>query len=69
MVCSICLSDIEDNEKTRLSTCKHEFHSACIERWKRIAETCPLCREVCNTSILYNIRYVNRNIINNEDVN
>jgi hypothetical protein len=33
---------------TRKLPCGHEFHSKCIERWKRSCHgdpTCPMCRE------------------------
>lgn len=43
--CSICLSDIEDNEKHTLA-CGHAFHADCIKLWitKQTSVRCPLCR-------------------------
>ena len=41
--CSICLQD-NNKEKTILD-CEHHFHVACIEKWKRRSDTCPICRK------------------------
>lgn len=45
MDCVICLKNIEDEDKYKLS-CNHDyFHKECIEKWLAIKSTCPLCRE------------------------
>ncbi|KAJ4982185.1 hypothetical protein NE237_033022 [Protea cynaroides] len=45
MECIICLSSIEDGEKTRiLPNCKHMFHVECIDMWLSSHSTCPICR-------------------------
>jgi hypothetical protein len=41
--CSICLDDDQDAPWTT-TTCKHKFHTACIEEWEEKHSTCPLCR-------------------------
>ena len=41
--CSICLESIEDL-CGELTLCKHKFHPKCINKWKKIKTTCPLCR-------------------------
>lgn len=45
--CSICLSDIDKNNRI-ITSYKHEFHSACLGKWKQLSvdehSTCPYCR-------------------------
>ncbi len=41
--CPICL---EDGMVVELQSCKHTFHSACIQAWFMRRKTCPMCR--CN---------------------
>ncbi len=44
-ICQICKEPANpagDNE-TWLA-CAHLFHSACIERWRLVSNTCPECR-------------------------
>ena len=42
--CSICLEELKNKEVEDLE-CKHEFHKQCIQRWKEMKKSCPLCRE------------------------
>lgn len=41
MRCSICF-ELNPNEDLR---CGHTFHLTCINRWKEINDSCPMCRE------------------------
>lgn len=41
--CSICLEDIGDRESYNL-VCGHIFHHDCLNKWKLIKDTCPLCK-------------------------
>ena len=45
--CSVCFSAL-NNRSTRTLTCNHEFHTKCLDRWKRTCSpgdpTCPMCR-------------------------
>ena len=41
--CPICFENISSKSKITTS-CKHVFHSACLERWTRENTTCPMCR-------------------------
>ncbi|KAF7273938.1 hypothetical protein GWI33_013372 [Rhynchophorus ferrugineus] len=43
--CVICLNDIEESQM--IIPCSHPFHSSCINKWIKINESCPLCREPC----------------------
>lgn len=47
--CSICIDeiDIKDNENTKIIDCsnKHIFHTVCINKWLKVNNICPLCRE------------------------
>jgi len=43
-VCAICMSDIETNEKSVVTSCNHIFHTACLKSWMKFDATCPQCR-------------------------
>lgn len=43
--CCICLGVFEDGEKVKiLPSCRHCYHSECVDRWLRSQSSCPLCR-------------------------
>ena len=44
--CCICLERMKTKNRTTLKvlTCKHVFHTKCIEEWNKINNTCPICR-------------------------
>ena len=42
--CSICLQKIKINDIVRITSCKHQFHSNCIDRWLEEKPFCPLCK-------------------------
>ena len=42
--CIICFENLEENYT--ITTCKHEFHTHCIEQWLEFKTTCPICRTV-----------------------
>ncbi|KAL4653786.1 hypothetical protein ACB092_01G331100 [Castanea dentata] len=44
--CSVCLEEFDTGSEVREMTCKHRFHSVCIERWLQVRGSCPLCRFV-----------------------
>ena len=46
--CACCLETLEETGETQVSlfACGHAFHTLCIEKWKEVASTCPLCRAV-----------------------
>ena len=45
--CSVCFSTLH-TRNTRVLPCTHEFHTKCVDRWKRTCApgdpTCPMCR-------------------------
>mmetsp|Transcript_2500 Transcript_2500/g.6020 ORF Transcript_2500/g.6020 Transcript_2500/m.6020 type:complete len:200 (+) Transcript_2500:299-898(+) len=44
--CSICLQGFEIGEEiSRVSHCKHAFHSDCLRLWAQKSTTCPYCRQ------------------------
>ena len=44
-VCSICLSEFDNNERIMLlPECKHVFHIDCIKEWFKRNHICPFCR-------------------------
>lgn len=43
--CSVCMCEVEDEERVRLLSCKHVFHVTCIDPWVlQKNSVCPLCR-------------------------
>ena len=34
--CHICMSEFVNNEKLRILTCFHEFHTKCIDKWIKV---------------------------------
>lgn len=44
MLCSICHNDL-CNWTTK---CNHKFHKLCLNQWRVINPTCPMCRESLN---------------------
>ncbi|KAJ4717818.1 RING-H2 finger protein [Melia azedarach] len=43
--CVVCLSGFEDGESVSLlRSCKHSYHSSCIETWLYSHSDCPVCR-------------------------
>ncbi|KAG7030792.1 E3 ubiquitin ligase BIG BROTHER-related, partial [Cucurbita argyrosperma subsp. argyrosperma] len=48
--CVICRLDFEDDETLTVLSCKHSYHSECINNWLKINKVCPVCSaEVCST--------------------
>ena len=49
--CSICLSEFENGTRIRMLSCKHIFHTGCIESWiKAKINSDPKC-PTCNTEL------------------
>jgi len=49
-VCSICIENIKINDwYKQLPQCEHYFHADCIDRWLRVRDSCPLCRQTIET--------------------
>lgn len=44
--CPICLNELGYEKDIKSLPCEHIFHSKCINRWFRIKNNCPMCREV-----------------------
>ncbi|XP_041010097.1 E3 ubiquitin ligase BIG BROTHER-related [Juglans microcarpa x Juglans regia] len=41
--CVICRLDYEDGETLTVLSCKHSYHSECINNWLKINKVCPVC--------------------------
>ena len=49
--CAVCLCEFSDLDKLRLlPTCRHAFHTECIDVWLLSNSTCPLCRGTLSAS-------------------
>lgn len=48
--CVICRLDFEEDETLTLLSCKHSYHSECINNWLRINKVCPVCSTEVSTS-------------------
>ena len=49
--CSICMDVFEDKDKLFKCKCNNMFHYACINKWIKSKEDCPICRTKINTRI------------------
>ncbi len=45
--CSICLENFSSGETVTRLSChiSHMFHTPCIDTWRSVARTCPLCKK------------------------
>lgn len=43
-ICAICLEHTY-NYSYKAICCKNKFHFECLDKWFKIKNTCPLCRE------------------------
>ena len=43
--CLICKEEYQCKDKIIFLMCFHEFHEDCLEKWYRIHNFCPLCKE------------------------
>ncbi|XP_010906327.1 E3 ubiquitin ligase BIG BROTHER-related [Elaeis guineensis] len=48
--CVICRLEYEDGESLVVLSCKHTYHSECINKWLQINKVCPLCSTEVSTS-------------------
>nr|XP_051199669.1 E3 ubiquitin-protein ligase ATL15-like [Lolium perenne] len=45
LVCAICLDVFQHGDMCgEVPACRHFFHTACVDLWKKSSVTCPLCR-------------------------
>ncbi|KAK4423261.1 E3 ubiquitin ligase BIG BROTHER-related [Sesamum alatum] len=48
--CVICRLDYEDGDTLTVLSCKHSYHSECINNWLQINKVCPVCSAEVSTS-------------------
>ncbi|PQP94434.1 E3 ubiquitin ligase BIG BROTHER-related [Prunus yedoensis var. nudiflora] len=48
--CVICRLDYEAGENLTILSCKHSYHSECINNWLTINKVCPVCSAEVSTS-------------------
>jgi hypothetical protein len=46
--CTICQSQLQENDIVRKLKCSHHFHVNCIDKWFETHSTCPTCRQQIN---------------------
>lgn len=44
-LCAICLEKTDDDCYIAVCCKKNKFHFECLDKWFKIKNTCPLCRE------------------------
>jgi len=55
-ICTICIENLETNERVIKLKCEHMFHPKCINQWINIHERCPNCNlDVYNNDIESNL--------------
>lgn len=48
--CAVCLCEFQSDDRLRLlPSCRHAFHTECIDTWLVSHSTCPLCRRGLQT--------------------
>ncbi len=63
-ICSICLENIQKNDKSQYTECGHRFHTHCLYDWLMLNNTCPICRHEITDKykkwflFMYNLRIV-----------
>jgi hypothetical protein len=49
--CSVCLEEMKKGEEVcELKRCGHVFHNECVNEWFKTKNSCPVCRDVLETS-------------------
>lgn len=42
--CCVCSESYSEDTPMKRTPCNHYFHTECLEKWLKVARTCPLCR-------------------------
>ncbi|XP_042442479.1 E3 ubiquitin ligase BIG BROTHER-related-like [Zingiber officinale] len=48
--CVICRLEYEDGDSLVVLSCKHKYHSECINKWLQLNKACPICNTEVSTS-------------------
>lgn len=48
--CVICRLEYEDGDQLTVLSCKHSYHSECLNNWLQINKVCPMCSTEVSTS-------------------
>ncbi|CAI9096998.1 OLC1v1033283C1 [Oldenlandia corymbosa var. corymbosa] len=48
--CVICRLDYDEGDALTVLSCKHNYHSECLNNWLRINKICPVCSAEVSTS-------------------
>jgi len=60
VLCSICLSPVEEGARIGALPCNHIFHIDCLKSWIKRRNVCPLCQEPNIAAIRTERRVLNR---------
>ncbi len=61
-VCSICLESFNSDDAIyACHKCKgHGFHKDCIERWLKVKNYCPVCKQICHN---LSVKVIGKNLL------
>lgn len=49
IVCTVCQTNLSENEHIYKLDCNHVFHEKCLQDWAKYKADCPLCRHPIST--------------------
>ncbi|XP_017065884.1 RING-H2 finger protein ATL7 [Drosophila eugracilis] len=44
VICTICSERYRAVDHIQAGSCGHAFHEECLDRWRSLSRTCPICR-------------------------
>ena len=55
-VCSICIDELNANDKKIITECNHVYHYDCLKKACAYSKLCPNCRHEFSEDFIYNNR-------------
>lgn len=50
--CALCICEYEEGDLIRELTCRHRFHSHCVDKWLLSKSICPVCNHDCKLPLI-----------------